>query len=327
MLALIWIGIIGFCILMYVILDGFTLGTGIMMLFLTPKEKDLATSMILPTWDGNQTWLVLGMASLYGAFPAAFSILLPVFYLPLLIMVVAVLARGVAFEFRLKTKTAKVTWDYVFIFASLITTLTQGFILGNFIQGFTETHGIWTATSYFDVFSIISAIGLVLGYCLLGATRLVLKTSQQLQRKMFRASFVLGLLLMLTIFIVSVYTPFVYPLVHSRWLNLHYIPYLAILPLITMIAFGTLMFSLYKKWDKMPYWSAVIVFLCPYAGFCISVFPYIIPYKMTLWQAASPDNSLHFILIGAIIMLPVLLIYTGYAYRIFGGKVNDVIHY
>lgn len=327
MLALIWIGIIGFCILMYVILDGFTLGTGIMMLFLTPKERDLATSMILPTWDGNQTWLVLGMASLYGAFPAAFSILLPVFYLPLLIMVVAVLARGVAFEFRLKTKTAKAAWDYVFIFASLITTLTQGFILGNFIQGFTENHGIWAATSYFDVFSIISAIGLVLGYCLLGATRLVLKTSQQLQRKMFRASFVLGLLLMLAIFIVSVYTPFVYPLVHSRWLNLHYIPYLAILPLITMVAFGTLMFSLYKKWDKMPYWSAVVVFLCPYVGFCISVFPYIIPYKMTLWQAASPDNSLSFILIGAIIMLPVLLIYTGYAYRIFGGKVNDVIHY
>ena len=327
MLALIWIGIIGFCILMYVILDGFTLGTGIMMLFLNSQEKDLATSMILPTWDGNQTWLVLGMASLYGAFPIAFSILLPIFYLPLLLMVVAVLARGVAFEFRLKTKTGKLAWDYVFIIASLVAALTQGFILGNFIQGFTETQGVWTATSYFDSFSIISSIGLVLGYCLLGSTRLVLKTTLQIQRKMFRASFVLALLLMLAIFIVSVYTPFVYPLVHTRWFNLSYLPFLAILPLITMLAFTVLIFSLYKKWDHLPYWSAVIVFLCPYVGFCISVFPYIIPYKMTLWQAASPDNSLHFILIGAIIMLPVLLIYTGYAYRIFGGKVNEIIHY
>jgi cytochrome d ubiquinol oxidase subunit II len=327
MLALIWIAIIGFCIIMYVILDGFTLGTGIMMMFMKPGERDLATSMILPTWDGNQTWLVLGMASLYGAFPTAFSILLPIFYLPLLIMVVAVLSRGVAFEFRLKSKQAKHRWDILFISASLIATLMQGFILGNFIQGFMVQNNQWYATSYFDLFSIIASFALVVGYGLLGSTRLILKTTKTLQTKMFRVSFILALLLMLFIFIISVYTPFVYPLVQHRWFNLTYIPYLAILPFFTVVFFILLILGLYKKWDRVPYWSAVILFLCPYFGFLISIYPYVIPYKMTIWQAASPNNTLQFILVGALIMLPVLLVYTGYSYKIFGGKVDEVIHY
>jgi cytochrome d ubiquinol oxidase subunit II len=327
MLTLAWISIIGFCIIMYVILDGFTLGTGILMPFMKSSERDLAVSMLLPTWDGNQTWLVLGMASLYGAFPAAFSILLPVFYLPLLIMVVAILSRGVAFEFRLKSIHAKHRWDIVFFIASLSATLTQGFILGSFIQGFYLHNSQWYATSSFDAFNVLSSLALVIGYCLLGSTRLVLKTTKILQQKMFRASFVLSLLLMLFIFVISVYTPFVYPLVQHRWFNLAIMPYLAILPFITVMFFILLIYGLYKKWDRVPYWSAVVVFLCPYFGFLISVYPYIIPYKMTIWQAASPDNTLQFILVGALIMLPVLLIYTGYAYKIFGGKVDEVIEY
>lgn len=327
MLALIWIAIIAFCIIMYVVLDGFTLGTGMMMLFLSPSERDLAMSTILPTWDGNQTWLVLGMASLYGAFPLAFSILLPIFYLPLLVMVVAILARGVAFEFRLKTKTATHRWDAVMIAATIIATLAQGFILGNFIQGFDLNNGNWVATSHFDVFSIVSAISLVIGYSLLGATRLILKTTGNMQHLMFRISFYLSLLVMLAIFVISVYTPFVYPLVHHRWLNLHYIPYLAILPFITMLCFIGLIYSLYKKWDRAPYWFSVVLFLCPYVGFLISIFPYVVPYKLSIWQAAAPENTLTFIMVGAAIMLPVLLIYTGYSYKIFKGKVDETLHY
>lgn len=327
MLALIWIGIIAFCIIMYVILDGFTLGTGMMMLFMTENERDLAMSTILPTWDGNQTWLVLGMASLYGAFPMAFSILLPIFYLPLLVMVVAILARGVAFEFRLKTKTYKRRWDNLMIGATIVTTLAQGFILGNFIQGFEVHNNLWRATSHFDFFSVISAISLVFGYSLLGATRLILKTTGSIQQKMYRISFFLTLLIMLAIFIVSVYTPFVYPLVKSRWLNLEYIPYLAILPFITLICFVALVYSLHRKWDRPPYWLSVILFLCPYIGFLISIFPYAIPYKLTIWQVAAPENSLQFTIVGAAIMIPILLVYTGYAYRIFKGKVNETLHY
>lgn len=327
MLALFWIAIIGFCIIMYVILDGFTLGTGMMMLFLTSPERDLATSMILPTWDGNQTWLVLGMASLYGAFPIAFSILLPIFYLPLLCMVIAVLLRGVAFEFRLKSDSGKGGWDKIFIFASIAATLAEGFILGDFIQGFMVTNNIWHAIASQPYFSVLAAISLVIGYSLLGATRLILKTTGALQQKMYRVSYGLTFLLMLVIFAVSVYTPFVYPLVQQRWFNLHYLPYLAILPFITTVCFIGLLYSLRKKYERLPYWLSVSLFLCPYIGFLISIFPYIVPYQITLWQAASPDSTLKFILVGAAIMLPVLLVYTGYAYRIFRGKVSEIIHY
>jgi cytochrome bd ubiquinol oxidase subunit II len=327
MLALTWLVIIAFCIIMYVILDGFTLGTGIMLLFFNEHEKDLAMSVILPTWDGNQTWLVLGSAALYGAFPLAFSILLPALYLPLLIMVVGILLRGVAFEFRLKSPADKEKWSGVFIIASIVVTLTQGFILGNFVQGFTKTNEIWTATSHFDLFSIGSAVSLVIGYSLLGSTRLILKTSGDMQKKMYKAAIYVSLLLMLAIFVISLSTPFVYPLVQKRWFNLALMPYLAILPFITGVTFCYLIFSLYKRYERRPYWLSVILFLCPYFGFLISIFPYIVPYQITLWQAASPDSSLKFILVGAIIMLPVLLVYTGYSYHVFKGKVNEKLHY
>ena len=327
MYALIWAGIIAFCIIMYVVLDGFTLGTGMMSLFLNESEKDIAMSVILPTWDGNQTWLVLGTAALYGAFPTAFSVLLPVLYLPLLLMVISLLFRGVAFEFRLKSTKDRAKWDGVFIIASIVATLSQGFMLGNFIQGFELLNNTWTATSHFDFFSLGCAFSLVIGYSLLGSTRLILKTEGRIQRKMYKAALYVSILLMLAIFIVSVATPFVYPLVQKRWFNLTFIPYLAILPLITAVTFCYLVFSLYKRYERRPYWLSVILFLCPYFGFLISIYPYLVPYQMTIWQAASPDSSLKFILVGAVIMLPFLLVYTGYSYHIFKGKVNEKIHY
>ncbi len=327
MLALIWIAIIGFCIIMYVILDGFTLGTGMLLAFLNEDERDIAMSVILPTWDGNQTWLVLGMASLYGAFPLAFSILLPLLYIPLLIMVIALLARGVAFEFRLKSNTGKVHWDRLFIIASVIVTLVQGYILGTFIQGLSKTTGHWQFSHSISAFAVLTAASLVIGYALLGSTRLLLKTSGTLFNKMHRMSLGLTLTLMLAIFVVSIITPYVYPLVQARWFNLRTLPLLAILPFITVITFIGLLYALQRKMDKLPYWLAIMLFLCPYIGFIISLYPYLIPYQLTLWQVASPDSSLKFLLVGAIIMLPVLLFYTGYAYHIFRGKVNEKLHY
>lgn len=326
MLALAWLGIIGFCIIMYVVLDGFTLGTGILFPFLNQGQRDLASSVILPTWDGNQTWLVLGIASLYGAFPFAFSILLPLLYLPLLIMVVALLLRGVAFEFRIKSKARK-TWDMIFAVASLITALVQGDILGDFVQGFSQSHHTTAFSGFIDFFSWFTALSLVVGYGLLGSTRLILKTSGSIQLRMFSFAKIFTWALIILTGIVSVWTPFVYPLVQSRWLNLHYMPYLAILPFLTACGFMALMATLIKGYEKAPYWLAVLVFLCPYIGFVISIFPYLVPYELTLWQAASPDHVLAFILVGACIMLPFLLAYTFYAYRIFRGKVDETIHY
>lgn len=327
MLPLIWLGIIGFCIIMYIILDGFTLGTGMLLPFLTDHERDIATSVILPTWDGNQTWLVLGLASLYGAFPLAFSILLPIFYLPLLLLVIALLFRGVAFEFRLKSVLHKKRWDTLFIIASFAATLTQGYVLGNFVEGFAVNQGVYSLEFSFSGFTIMTAISLVVGYSLLGACRLLLKTEGAIQLKMYRVAKILVWMLMAAIIIVSIWTPFVYPLVYSRWFNPNYMPYLAILPLITGICFFVLLRALKKRYELLPYWMAVMLFLCPYIGFVISIFPYLVPYKINVWQAASDTTSLTFLLWGAVIMLPVLLIYTGYAYYIFRGKVSEAIHY
>lgn len=322
-LPLIWLMIIGFCILMYVVLDGFTLGTGMLLPFLNDQERDIAISVLLPTWDGNQTWLVLGLASLYGAFPLAFSTLLPILYLPLLLMAITLLFRGVIFEFRLKSRRGKSRWDIIFAAASLLTTLLQGLILGDFVTGF----NLDTPYPIFSAFTLLTAVSLVLGYCLLGSTRLILKTSGLLQKKMRYIAKLLAYALMLAIFIISIWTPYVYPLVMSRWFNLHYMGVLAILPFVTVVCFLGLLWSLRHQKERLPYWLSVILFLCPYAGFIISIFPYLVPYHINLWQAASPTSTLIFLLVGTVIMLPTLLVYTWYAYRIFRGKVNETIHY
>lgn len=328
-LPLIWILMIAFFIVMYVILDGFTLGTAMLMPFMKKSERDLAISVILPTWDGNQTWLVLGMASLYGAFPFAFSALLPVLYLPLILMVVALLLRGVVFEFRLKSHQAQARWDTVMIFASFIVVLIQGVVLGNFVEGFifsVQPH-IVSGKALITPFTLFTACSLVFGYMLLGATRLIIKTEANLQAKMYRLAFWLSIIVMLCIVIVSVWTPFLNSRIYARWFENHHWIYLAILPYITAIAFLILIWSLHKKAEIFPYWCSVILFACPYIGFMISLYPYLVPFKITVWQAASPDNTLLFLLIGAVIMIPVLLIYTGYSYHIFRGKVKDVIKY
>jgi cytochrome d ubiquinol oxidase subunit II len=263
MLALAWLAIIGFCIIMYVVLDGFTLGTGMLLPFMDAHERNIATSVILPTWDGNQTWLVLGMASLYGAFPLAFSELLPLLYLPLLIMVVALLFRGVAFEFRMKSETGKHRWEMVFAGAGLVVTLIQGYILGNFVQGFDHTKSLGFLPTIIDPFDIATALSLVIGYALLGATRLILKTEGQIQNKMYSISKILAVALIMLIVVISIWTPFVYPLVKQRWFNLQYMPFLAILPLITFCCFAALIAALRSRNEVRPYYLSVVLFLCP----------------------------------------------------------------
>lgn len=330
LLPLIFILIIGFIILMYVILDGFTLGTGILLPFMNDHEKDIAMSVILPTWDGNQTWLVLGAATLYGSFPLAFSTLLPALYIPLMLMVLGLLLRGVVFEFRLKaTHDSKKAWDIVFTCASLFVTFIQGLVLGHFIEGFTPVSDVTYVVdaAWFTPFSVVSACSLVFGYSLLGATRLILKTEDSIQQKMYKIAWRSSFVVAFALVVVSFMTMFVHPAVKAIWFNLSYWPWLAILPVLTGILFLVFWYSLYHKKERLPYWLAVFIFLCPYAGFVVSAYPYIVPYNITLWQAAAPANSLRFLLVGMVIMLPVLLFYTGYAYRIFKGKVKDVLHY
>lgn len=322
LLPLAWAFVIAFCIVMYVILDGFTLGAGILLPFLQAEERDQAMSVLLPTWDGNQTWLVLGGASLYGAFPLAFSILLPRFYLPIFLMVIALLFRGVVFEFRLKVlPAARKIWDYIFALASLIVTLIQGVVLGNFIGG------IKADVSIVIPFTLFTGIGLIFGYCLLGTTRLILKTTGSVQKKMHRLAYGALVGVGASMAIASLWTPNLNPLIFQRWFSQSHWIYLMVLPYISVIAAASLYWGLYKQQDNLPFWSAVGLFLCAYTGLLVSIYPYIVPFQYTVWQAAAPPSSLRFMLFGVIIMLPILLVYTGYSYHIFRGKVKNVFSY
>ena len=327
MLAVIWIFIIGFSILMYVVLDGFTLGTGILLPFLRQQhDRDIMLSVILPTWDGNQTWLVLGAAALYGAFPLAFATLLPILYLPIITMVLALLFRGVAIEFRLKTQKWHKFWDIIFFVGSLLATFIQGDMLGTFVQGFDLTKHL--SYAFLTPFAFTSGLGLVVGYALLGATRLIFKLTGELQDIMYHfARLALGLVAIFMA-IISLWTPFINPVIFHFWFNLKRLPLLALLPITTTCLFFWCAYELYsKKHDFLPFPLCYAMFFCGYAGLGLSTWPYIVPRSITVWQAAAPDNTLMFMLVGACILLPVLLFYTGYAYKIFSGKVTDVIKY
>ena len=328
-LPLAWAVIIGFCIIMYVILDGFTLGTAMLLPFLSSDERDLAVSVILPTWDGNQTWLILGSAALYGAFPAAFSILLPVFYLPLFIMVTGLIFRGVVFEFRLKDRSHVHQWDKVFIIASGIVALTQGLLLGDLVSGveFTTSPLIQSTTNLATPFSLFTAVSLIFGYLLLGASRLIYKTEGELQKKMYKLAPYLCLAVLLSIGVVSFWTPMISSIVYSRWFSHDNWIVLAILPYLSLITMIIFLFSIKRRDEHLPFLCAVAFFAYAFIGYLISIYPYIVPYSLTIWQTAAPTGSLNFMMIGAVIMLPVLLVYTGYAYHIFRGKVQNVFHY
>ena len=326
LLPLFWAGIIGFFIVMYVILDGFTLGIGLLLSVLNKDERNIAQSVILPTWDGNQTWLVLGGASLYGAFPVAFATLLPIFYAPLIIMILALLLRGVVFEFRLKTKNQK-RWDVVFSFASLTVILCQGVLLGNFIQGFQNINGKIIAAHMLTPFVALCAFGLIIGYTLLGATRLILKTVGSLRDKMYRIAKWLSWASILTLACVSAATPLLDQHIYARWYTNNHWMLLLVLPYLSGILFIGQQIALFKGNDFVPFFASIGIFICGYIGFAVSIFPYMIPYQKDFWQCASPNTTLSFLMVGTIIMIPILLIYTGYAYHIFRDKVTDVITY
>jgi cytochrome d ubiquinol oxidase subunit II len=327
-LPVIWAGIIAFCIFMYVVLDGFTLGTGILMPWLNNHERDQAISMILPNWDGNQTWLVLGGASLYGAFPEAFSIIMPLLYLPLLLMVLALLFRGVAFEFRLKSVKGRAGWDWCFIVGSVLATFVQGIVLGTFVQGFnysnTENLPLF---AWLSPYSLFTGGALVFGYALLGATRLILKTASTIDLKMRRIAKYLALIIIVLALLVSLWTPFIDSSIFINWFRPDRLWLLILMPSLTFISWLWLFFSLKTGKERTPFWASIVIFCCCYVGFAVGIWPNIVPYHLSIWAAASPPGSLMFMLVGAVIMIPVLLIYTGYSYRIFGGKVRELIHY
>ena len=318
-LALIWLVIIAFALLLYVILDGFALGMGILFPFLDDHQRDIATSILLPTWDGNQTWLVFALACFYGIFPIAFAYIFPKMYLSAILLVVMILLRGICFEFRLKSSQKGIkNWDHLFFISSFSATFLQGYIVGELIVGFPHS-------ALYDVgFSSVIGITLIFGYALLGATRLILKTEDELfiKAKLFakKCSKVLVILMI----VIGIITPLYVKLPFD---NLHKMVILGELFVLTLVCAFVLIKAVDAKNHALPYWLAVAIFIFTYMSMLTLVFPYIIPYEITYLQAKASDTTLLFTLIPAIIMIPLLLLYTGYAYYIFRGKTKEKLGY
>ncbi|MDB2415042.1 cytochrome d ubiquinol oxidase subunit II [Rickettsiales bacterium] len=324
-LPLIWGILIATAVFLYVLLDGFDLGIGILFP-LAPSDKcrDRMINSIAPFWDGNETWLVLGGGGLFAAFPLAYSILMPAFYIPIIIMLLGLIMRGVAFEFRFKaSKKQRLLWDLAFHFGSLGAAFCQGMILGAFVQG-VEVDGRNFAGGPFDWatgFSVMTGIAVVFGYALLGATWLIMKTediTQEWSRKVGSyCLFLVGIFMV----VVSIAMPFIDERIAKLWFSLPNFYYLMPIPLITAILFILLWMDLHKKErEYRPFLLSVGIFLMGYLGLGLSLFPWIIPFEYTIWDAATEGPGLSLMIIGVIPALPLILAYTGYCYYTFRGK-------
>lgn len=325
-LALIWALIIIFGIMMYVIMDGFDLGIGI--LFLTVKEKeerDVMMNTVAPVWDGNETWLVLGGAGLFGAFPLAYSVLLSALYLPLIFMLLGLIFRGVAFEFRFKASDRnRHWWDKAFIGGSIVATFCQGLSLGAFIVGIPVVDNAYAGESldWLRPFPIFCGLALLVAYAQLGSTWLIMKTEGKLQSTMYRYSACLIWLLLMAIAIVSIWTPLIHPQIADRWFSLPNLIYFLPVPALLIFSFFATLIAIYRRATVRPFMLSLLVIFLGYSGLGISVWPNIIPPAVSIWQAASPVQSQLFSLIGALFILPFILMYTSWSYYVFRGKVK-----
>jgi cytochrome bd ubiquinol oxidase subunit II len=326
-----WTIILGLGVFLYVLLDGFDLGVGILYGFAPDLEsRNLVMNSIAPIWDGNETWLVLGGVGLLAAFPLAFSIILPAVYFPVLVMLLALIFRGVAFEFRYRDREHRTFWDHAFCYGSAIATFAQGIVLGSFIQGFKTAGRQFVGTSFdcFTPFSIFTGLALLFGYSLLGAGWLVMKTEGALQERARRRGLWCLYGVLFAIAVVSLWTPLVQPEIARRWFSWPNIAFLAPVPLITtLLAWAAWRAFNDRRSEVAPFAAAIGLFVMSYLGIAISLWPMIVPYKFTLWQAASAPSTQAFLLVGTLFLLPIILMYTGWSYWVFRGKVRGDIGY
>ena len=318
-LALCWLLIIAFALLLYVVLDGFALGVGMLTPWLSRKQRDLAISVLLPTWDGNQTWLVFSLAAFYGMFPQAFAYIMPLIYLPALLLGLMLLFRGICFEFRLKSRQGVNNWDRLFTLSSLIIAFLHGFIVGQIIVGF----GPESLHSGLAL-KILSGIVLCIGYMLLGSTRLMLKCEGDLRHKALDIARKTHILLIPGMLVLGVLTLFVNPVPSPGSLKFWLLALLLVITLLTVIGFR---YTLYAARHDLPYLTSVFIFLWTYLSVLVYIYPYIVPYQLTYQEAGTASITLIFALIAAVIMIPLLLLYTSYAYYVFRGKIREKLSY
>ena len=326
----IWTFILGVGVFLYVLLDGFDLGVGILFGFAPDtRSRNLIMNSIAPIWDGNETWLILGSVGLMAAFPLAFAIIIPAVYFPIAIMLLALVFRGVAFEFRYRDADHKSFWDHGFSWGSVIATFAQGIVLGTFIQGF-KVDGRHFAGSSFDCFtpfSLLTGLALVLGYALLGAGWLVLKTDGEIQVRARRHGRIALVGVLVAVGAVSIWTPLADPDIAHRWFSWPNLIFLAPVPVVTAVIAFFVWRSLNRQSEAGPFIGAIGLFLMSYLGIAISLWPMIVPHHYTLREAASSQSTQAFLLVGTLFLLPIILLYTAWSYWVFRGKVRADIGY
>ncbi|MFJ7884314.1 cytochrome d ubiquinol oxidase subunit II [Pseudomonas sp. NPDC096917] len=325
-LPLIWAIIIIFGVMMYVVMDGFDLGIGILFPFIKgEKDRDVMMNTVAPVWDGNETWLVLGGAALFGAFPLAYSVVLSALYLPLILMLIGLIFRGVAFEFRFKaTADKRHIWDKAFIGGSIVATFFQGVALGAFIDGIPVVNREYAGggLDWLSPFTVFCGVALIVAYALLGCTWLIMKTEGHLQERMHTLGRPLALVLLVVMGIVSLWTPLAHTDIAARWFTLPNLFWFLPVPVLVLVTMYGLLKAIARNAHYTPFLLTLVLIFLGYSGLGISLWPNIIPPSISIWEAAAPPQSQGFMLVGTLFILPFILGYTYWSYYVFRGKVT-----
>jgi cytochrome bd ubiquinol oxidase subunit II len=324
-ITVIWAAIIALGVFMYVVLDGFDLGVGIIFPFFPDSgERDLMMHTLAPIWDGNETWLVLGGAALFAAFPLVYSIALSALYLPIVLMLVCLIFRGVSFEIRAKAGKTKNLWSFAFMFGSAGATFMQGIILASYLQGIPVKNREFAGDTFFWItpFSLLAGLGLMVTYALLGACWLVMKVDADLQGRLHRLVTPLTIVLLVFMVAVSTWTPLSDPVIAKRWFESGLLHRLLPIPVLVAITAVLMIRVVRKRHGYTPFLLALALVGLGYIGLLVSIWPYAIPGSLNLWDAAAPRSSQLFTLVGAVIIIPIILIYTTVGYWVFRGKAH-----
>jgi cytochrome bd ubiquinol oxidase subunit II len=317
--------VLGFTVVMYVVLDGFDLGIGMLFPFYPAEhDRDLVMNSVAPFWDGNETWLVLGGVTLWAAFPKAFGILMPAVYLPVIVLLLALIFRGVAFEFRWVAKPRQRKWDIAFAAGSTLAAFAQGLVLGGILEEIPVRDGQYAGTPFWwlSPFSVMCGLAVTAGYALLGATWLMLKTTGPVEQRARKLAVPLLAALMAFILIVSIWTPLQFPRIAHRWFGFPNTLFLAPIPVATLLFAWLCWRGTRRGGTLLPFVSAVVIFLLAFIGLVVSNVPYLVPPVMTVWEAASHPTSQIFYLVGAAILIPMIVGYTAVVFYLFRGKLE-----
>jgi cytochrome d ubiquinol oxidase subunit II len=329
-LPLVWAAILALAVFLYVLLGGYDLGLGVLFpVAPSDKDRDAMMASVAPFWDGNETWLVLGGGGLLAAFPLAYSVMLPALYMPIILMLIGLILRGVAFEFRFKSSEYRYLWDLAFAGGSILAALMQGVVIGAFVQGFVVADNQFAGGPFdwLTPFSVVTAIALLAGYVLLSAGWLIMKAGKELRDWAYGVARYALIAVAAFIVIFSLWTPLLRPEIAARWFTPANMVMLSPVPLITAAAIAGLWWSLDERHRYTPFLLGVVIFLLCYTGLAVSLFPYIIPPDITIWQAAAAPESQLFMLYGTIPILPIILGYTAYSYyALWGTTEHDVYH-